>query len=289
MRIAIHGKNPQNESTRFVDQVIERLQKRKVDVWITEKFHRQIKSKKVKELRTFQPGDNLKSVDFLLSIGGDGTLLESVTFVGKYQIPILGINTGRLGFLATMHRDAIEKALDDLLEGKYSVDERSVLRLNSSAPLFEGMPFALNDFTIMKKDSSSMINVHVYVDNELLNSYWSDGLIVSTPTGSTGYSLSCGGPLVSPRSRCFVITPVSPHNLTARPIVIADSSKINFQIEGRTKKFLVSLDSRYETIDDTVTLEIKKERFSVRLILLPGHHYFKTLRQKLNWGWDIRN
>jgi NAD+ kinase len=289
MRIAIHGKNPQGESTRFVDEVIERLQKRRVDVWITEKFYRQIKSKKVKGLKTFQPGDNLKPVDFLLSIGGDGTLLESVTFIGKHEIPILGVNTGRLGFLATTHRDAIEKALDDLLEGKFRVDERSVLRLNSSVPLFEGMPFALNDFTIMKKDSSAMINVHVYVDNELLNSYWSDGLIVSTPTGSTGYSLSCGGPLVSPRSHSFVITPVSPHNLTARPIVIADSSKIHFQIEGRTKKFLVSLDSRHETIDETVRLEVRKEKFSVRLVVLPGHHYFKTLRQKLNWGWDIRN
>lgn len=289
MRVAIHGKNPQHESTRFVEEVIERLQKRKVEVWITEKFHRQVNSKKARALKTFKPGDNLKSVDFLLSIGGDGTLLESVTFVGKYQIPILGINTGRLGFLATLHRDAIEKALDDLLEGKFSIDERSVLKLNSSTELFGTMPFALNDFTIMKKDSSAMINVHVYVDDELLNSYWSDGLIVSTPTGSTGYSLSCGGPLVSPRSQCFVITPVSPHNLTARPIVIADSSKIRFQIEGRTKKFLVSLDSRYETIDDKVKLEIQKERFNVRLVLLPGHHYFKTLRQKLNWGWDIRN
>ena len=180
-------------------------------------------------------------------------------------------------------------ALSNLFSGHYELDTRSVLRLISTPKLFGSLNFALNDFTIMKKDTSAMITVHVFVDGELLNSYWSDGIIVSTPTGSAGYSLSCGGPLVYPRSESFIITPVSPHNLGTRPIVLSDSSEISFQIAGRSKKFLVSLDSRFETIDESVKLKIKKERFRVKLVELPGHHYFNTLRQKLNWGLDIRN
>jgi NAD+ kinase len=291
MRIALHGKDPQGKSARFVEQVVEWLRVRDIDIWITDKFQRQLKSPKIQrlKLKTFKMGDNLKPVDFFLSVGGDGTLLESVTYIGKYETPILGINTGRLGFLATTPRNEVEQALADVLGGRYRIDERSVLRLKSNPALFDGVSFALNDFTIMKKDTSSMITVHVYVDGELLNSYWADGLIVSTPTGSTGYSLSCGGPLVYPRSHSLVITPVSPHNLTARPIVIADSSKVSFKVEGRSKKFLVSLDSRHETIDDRVKLEVTREKFTVKLVVLPGHHYFKTLRQKLNWGFDIRN
>jgi NAD+ kinase len=291
MKVAIHGKDPLNKSTRFVEEVVDLLKAHRVEIWMSDSFLKQTKSAKIKALRPrrFSLGDNLKPLDCFLSIGGDGTLLESITYIGKYEIPILGINTGRLGFLATTHRDDVEKALNDLLKGIYKVDQRSVLHLKSSPTLFKGLSFALNDFTIMKKDTSSMINVHVYVDDELLNSYWADGLIVSTPTGSTGYSLSCGGPLVYPRSKSLVITPVSPHNLTARPIVIGDSSKVTFQIEGRSKKFLVSLDSRHETIDANVKLEITKEKFCVKLVRLPGHHYFKTLRQKLNWGFDIRN
>lgn len=291
MKIGIHGKDPLSKSTRFVEEIVDLLLVSKVEVWISDRFLRQIRSQKIEKLNlpTFQQGDNLKSLDFFLSIGGDGTLLESVTFIEKFEVPILGINTGRLGFLATTHRDDVEKAVENLLTGNFQLDERAVLQLKSSQPLFEGIPFALNDFTIMKTDTSSMINVHVYVDDELLNSYWSDGLIVSTPTGSTGYSLSCGGPLVYPRSQSFVITPVSPHNLTARPIVISDTSRISFQVQGRSKKFLASLDSRQEIIDDQVKLEITKGTFFAKLVLLPGHHYFKTLRQKLNWGLDIRN
>jgi NAD+ kinase len=176
-----------------------------------------------------------------------------------------------------------------LLKPHYKIDSRTVLKLVSDPVLFHGLNFALNDFTIMKKDTSSMITVHVFVDGELLNSYWSDGIIVATPTGSTGYSLSCGGPLVNPKSESFILTPVSPHNLTARPIVLSDNSEITFQIEGRSKKFLISMDSRFETIDDSVKLKLKKEKFKVKLIQLQGYHYFNTLRQKLNWGIDIRN
>ena len=240
-------------------------------------------------MKVFEHGDNLKNLDFFLSVGGDGTLLESVTYIGKCETPILGVNTGRLGFLATLSRDEMEMALENVFSKKFNVDERVMLSLVSEPKLFEGLNFALNDFTIMKKDTSSMITVHVSVDGELLNSYWADGVVVSTPTGSTGYNLSCGGPLVFPESESFVVTPVSPHNLTARPIVVSDQSELTFRIEGRSKKFLVSLDSRFETVDERVKLKIKKERFKAHIIQLPGQHYFKTLRQKLHWGLDIRN
>jgi len=291
MRIGIHGRDFQTKSTRFIENVLEQLKQRKAEVWLSSKFVKQIKSPLLGEMKfkIFEQGDSLRNFDFFFSLGGDGTMLESVTYIGKAEVPILGINTGRLGFLAITSRDEIDRALEALFTGDYKVESRTMLKLVSSPKLFEPQNFALNDFTIMKKDTSSMITVHVFVDGELLNSYWSDGIIVSTPTGSTGYSLSCGGPLVYPKSESFIITAVSPHNLGTRPIVISDKSEITFEIEGRSKKYLVSLDSRFETIDDSVSLKIKKERFNAKLVQLPGHHYFNTLRQKLNWGLDIRN
>ncbi|HEX8037517.1 MAG TPA: NAD kinase, partial [Chryseosolibacter sp.] len=200
-----------------------------------------------------------------------------------------GINTGRLGFLATISRDETEHALEEVMKGAFTLDKRAVLRLQTEQGIFGKLNFALNDFTVVKKDTSAMITIHTFIDGEFLNSYWADGIIVSTPTGSTGYSLSCGGPLIFPRSGNFVLTPVSPHNLTVRPIIVSDTSEISFQVDGRSKKFLVSLDSRIATVDNTVKLTIKKADFIVNLIQLEGHHYFKTLRQKLNWGLDIRN
>lgn len=291
MRIGVHGKEVHGKQARFIQQVFEILHSRGAEILISPKFLKHLKTssqKKVK-LNTFEPGNALKNVDFFLSFGGDGTLLESVTYIGKQEIPIMGINTGRLGFLATISREETEKALENLLIGHYKIDARTVLKLQTDTELFEGLNFALNDFTIMKKDTTSMITVHVYVDGELLNSYWADGIIVSTPTGSTGYSLSCGGPLVYPGSESFIITPVSPHNLTARPIVLSDKSKISFKVEGRSKKFMISLDSRFESIDESVKLTIKKSSFVVKLVQLEEGHFFKTLRQKLNWGLDIRN
>ncbi len=291
MRIGIHGRDFQTRSTRFIENVLDQLRQRKAEIWLSSKFVKQIKSPLLSEMKykVFEQGDSLRNLDFFFSLGGDGTMLESVTYIGKAEVPILGINTGRLGFLAITSRDEIDRALEAIFSGNYKVESRTMLKLVSSSKLFEPQNFALNDFTIMKKDTSSMITVHVFVDGELLNSYWSDGIIVSTPTGSTGYSLSCGGPLVYPKSESFIITAVSPHNLGTRPIVISDKSEITFEIEGRSKKYLVSLDSRFETIDDSVSLKIKKERFNAKLVQLPGHHYFNTLRQKLNWGLDIRN
>ncbi|GHM99959.1 NAD kinase [Cytophagales bacterium WSM2-2] len=291
MRIGIHGKDFQNKSPRFILKILSALQEHKIETWVSDKFLRQVKTPHVNDfkLKIFDHNVSLRNLDFFLSIGGDGTMLESVTYVGKAEVPILGINTGRLGFLAINNREDSEAAIEALVKGNYTIDTRATLKLISSPSLFGKLNFALNDFTIIKKDTSAMITVHVFVDGQLLNSYWSDGIIVSTPTGSTGYSLSCGGPLVYPESETFIITPVSPHNLGTRPIIISDKSEITFQIEGRSKKYLVSMDSRFETIDESVKLKIKKERFHVKLIQLHGQHYFNTLRQKLNWGLDIRN
>jgi len=291
MRIGIHGKDFQDKSNRFLLKVLDALKQHNIDTWVSDKFLKLIKPSHINnfKLKSFDHTANLSNLDFFLSLGGDGTMLESVTYIGKAEIPILGINTGRLGFLAINSRDDSEKAIESLVNGNYQIDTRSLLRLISSTKLFGNLNFALNDFTIIKKDTSSMITVHVHVDGQLLNSYWADGIIVSTPTGSTGYSLSCGGPLVYPESESFIITPVSPHNLGTRPIVLSDKSEITFQIEGRSKKYLISLDSRFETVDESVKLKIKKERFKVNLVQLEGQHYFQTLRQKLNWGLDIRN
>ncbi len=291
MRIGIHGRDFQAKSSRFIEKLLDQLVQYNAEIWMSSKFVKQVSAKVLHQVKhkTFEHGDNLKSLDFFFSLGGDGTMLDSVTYVGKSEVPILGINTGRLGFLATTSRDNANTALDALFKGTYNIESRTLLKLISTPKLFGATNFALNDFTIMKKDTSSMITVHVHLDGELLNSYWADGIIVSTPTGSTGYSLSCGGPLVYPKSESFIITPVSPHNLGSRPIVIADNLEISFQIEGRSKKYLVSLDSRFETIDDSARLIVKKEKFKAKLVILPGHHYFKTLRQKLNWGVDVRN
>jgi NAD+ kinase len=291
MKIGVHGKEFTRQSAPFIEKIFQILQDRQADVYVSVAFSRCLKFSGFKKFKfkTYEPGDNLKNLQIFLSVGGDGTLLEAITHIGKNETPILGINTGRLGFLATINREETERALVKVLEGAYALDKRALLKLQSSRDIFGKLNFALNDFTIVKKDTSSMITIHTYIDGEFLNSYWADGIIVSTPTGSTGYSLSCGGPLIFPGSGNFVITPVSPHNLTVRPIVVSDTSEISFQIEGRSKKFLVSLDSRIATVDNTVKLKLLKADFKINLIQLEGHHYFKTLRQKLNWGLDIRN
>lgn len=291
MKIGVHGKEFNRQSIPLIEKIFQTLTVHKAELYVSTKFEKYLKASVFRKFnwKNYREGDNLKKLDAFLSIGGDGTLLESVTHVGPRQTPILGINTGRLGFLATTSKEEIETALTQVIKGEFTLDKRSLLRLESNKKLFGKLNFALNDFTIVKKDSSSMITVHTYIDGEFLNSYWADGLIVSTPTGSTGYSLSCGGPLVFPRSGNFVLTPVSPHNLTVRPIVVSDDAELTFEVEGRSKKFLVSMDSRIAVVDESVRLRVVKERFNVNLISLKGQHYFKTMRQKLNWGLDIRN
>jgi NAD+ kinase len=285
MKIGLHGKEFDRQSSGFIELIFGILQHNHAELFVSSKFARLLKGTAFRKFQwtTYEPGASLKKLDAFISIGGDGTLLECVTHIGANETPILGINTGRLGFLATISRDETERALQQLFVKSFTVDRRALLRLESPKKLFGKLNFALNDFTVVKKDSSSMITVHTFIDGEFLNSYWADGIIVATPTGSTGYSLSCGGPLVFPRSGNFIITPVSPHNLTVRPIVVSDSCEITFEVEGRSKKFLVSLDSRIAILDEKVRLKVKKEDFKVNLIQLEGQHYFKTLRQKLNW------
>ena len=291
MKIGVHGKEFTRQSAPFIQHIFEILARHDAELFVSSRFAGFLKQPAFKNFKweTYHPTDSLSALELVISIGGDGTLLESVSHIGKTQTPVLGINTGRLGFLATISRDETEHALEQVLNKSFTLDKRAVLRLDTEQGIFGNLNFALNDFTVVKKDTSAMITIHTFIDGEFLNSYWADGIIVSTPTGSTGYSLSCGGPLIFPRSGNFVLTPVSPHNLTVRPIIVSDTSEISFQVDGRSKKFLVTLDSRIATVDNTVKLTIRKADFIVNLIQLEGHHYFKTLRQKLNWGLDIRN
>ncbi|PRY06026.1 NAD+ kinase [Pontibacter ummariensis] len=291
MRIAILGK-PFNESTApFIQMLFDELLRRKAEVLLVEHFQLYLKNtlNLPTGIQTFTRGDKLEDVDVVLSIGGDGTLLDTVTYVGEQQIPILGINTGRLGFLATIPYDSINVALDALDKGHYTLDDRALIRVDSDQEVFDGINFGLNEFSLLKRDSSAMIVVHTYIDGEYLNSYWADGLVVATPTGSTGYSLSTGGPLVLPQTNNFVISPVCPHNLNVRPMIVSDRSVISFEVEGRSSSYLASLDSRSKPVDMNVQLAVRREDFVARLVKLHHVNFLSTLRSKLNWGLDKRN
>lgn len=240
-------------------------------------------------LESYPDDLNKGDADVVISIGGDGTLLETVTHIGSEGIPILGVNTGRLGFLATTANEDIESALEKLFSGDYSVESRTLISLESPSSLFEGRNFALNEFAILRKDTSSMITVKCYLDGDYLNTYWADGLMVSTPTGSTGYSLSCGGPILMPSARNFVLTPVSPHNLNIRPLVIPDDGELRFELDSRETNLLISLDSRSATISHNTEIRVKKAEFTASLISLGGSSFIETLRNKLGWGFDRRN
>jgi NAD+ kinase len=229
------------------------------------------------------------AIDFFVSIGGDGTILNSLEIIREAPIPVVGINTGRLGFLAGVAAAEAGSIIEDLNRGHYSLDKRTLLELSSDKAMFGGVKYALNDFVLHKKDSSSMITIHTYINGEFLNSYWSDGLIISTPTGSTGYNLSCGGPILYPASQSFVITPIAPHNLNVRPMIISDQNVISFEVEGRGSTFLATLDSRSESISNRTQLAIKKADFCLSLVRLNGENYLQTLREKLLWGYDNRN
>lgn len=228
-------------------------------------------------------------IDMVVTFGGDGTILGATTLIRDLGIPILGINFGRLGFLASVEKRFIDRCLTYVHQGQYKIEERTMIQLESNPRIFDSLNFALNDFTLHKRDTSAMITIHTYINGAYLNSYWADGIIVSTPTGSTGYSLSCGGPIVFPNSGNFVITPVAPHNLNVRPLVISDSSVISFEIEGRTENFLCTLDSRVETITSEHQLAVRKCDFNTRLVTIKDITFMKTLHEKLSWGADSRN
>lgn len=291
MKIAILGKPFEEALLPYIQGLFEELAARHTDVLIVEYFkeYLQHRIKLPAAVSIFRRGDPLQGVSFVLSIGGDGTLLDTITYVGAKQIPILGINTGRLGFLATVPYDQIATAIEALYHGRYTIDERSLIRADTDQEVFDGINFGLNEFSVLKTDTSTMIVVHTYIDGEYLNSYWADGLIVATPTGSTGYSLSCGGPVVLPQTSNFVISPVCPHNLNVRPLIVSDKSVISFEIEGRSNNFLVSLDSRSKSVDAAIRIAVRRENFNAKLIRIAQVNFLTTLRTKLNWGFDRRN
>jgi NAD+ kinase len=228
-------------------------------------------------------------VDCMIVLGGDGTMLQAITYIRKADVPLLGINLGRMGFLAFVEKKFVRESVKHLRNGQYSLDQRTMIYLESTPSIFGEIPIALNDFTLLKRDTSSMITINAFVNGDFLNAYWADGIILATPTGSTGYSLSCGGPIIFPNSGNFVLTPVAPHNLNVRPIVISDESVISFEIEGRADNFICTLDSRFELITASHQLAIRKNDFSVKLIRFSDNSFLSTMRQKLNWGQDIRN
>lgn len=291
MRIAIHGRKVSQDSLPYIQRLLSALGSKQVEIHISDIFHNLLKHSEVdlSDCKVYKSLQGVPKVNYIISIGGDGTLLETVTHVGNSEVPILGVNTGRLGFLATVAQDNIEEAIELLFRQEYYHDYRTLISVDSKASIADGLNFALNEFTVIKKDTSAMIIVHAYVDNMFLTSYWADGLIVSTPTGSTGYSLSCGGPVVSPQSSNLIITPVSPHNLTVRPLVVSDDSMIRLKVESRSENFLLSLDSRSYTISTSTELVLQKSDFKVKLVKFSDNNFLNTLRQKLNWGLDVRN
>jgi NAD+ kinase len=230
-----------------------------------------------------------ENIDCLISLGGDGTVLDAVTLVGDSNIPILGINYGRLGFLASISKDELSLMVDALMNRTYVIEKRALIHLDANIPVFGTTPYGLNEFVLHKRDTSPMIKIHTYLNGEFLNSYWADGIIVSTPTGSTGYNMSCNGPILFPDSASFVITPVAPHNLNVRSIVVPNTSVISFEIEGRTEELICALDARKEIVPKTIELALKQELFSVSFIRLNENSYLTTLRTKLTWGLDKRN
>ncbi len=291
MKIAILGKPFDESVAPFLQTLLDELAARNAEVIIVEAFRSYMEGhlRLPPNTGSFRRGDSLRGVQFVLSIGGDGTLLDTVTYVGALQIPILGINTGRLGFLAPINPDYIPQAIDALFKGHFTLEDRSLLRVDTDPDVFGALNFGLNEFSILKRDTSAMIVVHTYINGEYLNSYWADGLVVATPTGSTGYSLSCGGPVMLPQTNNFIIAPVCPHNLNVRPLIVSDQSVISFEIEGRATSYLLALDSRSLPVEASVQMAVRRENFNARLVKLNHVNFLSTLRNKLNWGLDRRN
>ena len=293
MNVAIYSRGVDLDQQQSLNDLIAELQKHDITIYIyadlIKKFNLVIGENKEALIAFAASSDLHNNIDCLISLGGDGTVLDAITLVGDNLIPILGINYGRLGFLATISKDELSIMVEALVNRSYVIDKRSLLHLDSNLPIFEGTPFALNEFAIHKRDTSPMIKIHTYLNGELLNSYWADGLIIATPTGSTGYNMSCNGPILFPDSSSFVITPVAPHNLNVRSVVVPDSSVISFEIEGRTEELICALDARKEIVPIGIQIAVKKEAFCVHFIRLNENSFLSTLRTKLTWGFDKRN
>jgi len=290
MKALIYGQKWKRDNDQFIKVLLDKLDKEGFEYAFSDSMakeapislgnHPVIASQLA--LKEYEP-------ELIITLGGDGTILSAVTMIRELEIPILGINLGRLGFLASIEQQRIEEAIDLYIGNKYSISKRAMIELVTEPSTFGDDNYALNDFTILKRDNSSMIVLHTYVDGEFLNSYWADGLIVSTPTGSTGYNLSCGGPIMFPASDNFILTPVAPHNLNVRPVVLSSAHELTFKIEGRSQNYLCTLDSRHTTITSDYELKLKKNRFETKLIKLEGDNFMSTIRHKLNWGLDKRN
>lgn len=293
MKIALYGQTVNPEFYEELSRLFDLLKEKQIESFVYRPFLEYIQQDcgiNPKISGHFENGDDLPDdVSFLFSLGGDGTFLKSFLVAKNGSIPLVGINSGRLGFLSDISRDEIESAVNDILEGNILIDERTALELEILSDEQSVFLYALNEIAVTKLDSSSMINIHTYINNEFLNTYWADGLIIATPTGSTAYSLSVGGPILTPDSENFVISPIAPHNLTVRPMVVPDHHSITLQVEGRGLHFLVSIDSKSETIYFTESLKIRKAPFKVKTIRLKDHSFFSTLRNKLMWGADKRN
>lgn len=292
MKVAIYSRGLENEQEAQLLTLLEELRRHQIQVYLHTSLTGPDSAVDMlpENFSIFSSEDELDpSFDCIISLGGDGTMLDSATMVRDKKIPIMGINFGRLGFLASIGKEELTQAVEALSNGRYITEKRTLLHLDSSIPIFGDTPFALNEFAIHKRDTSPMIKIHTYLNGEFLNSYWADGLIVSTPTGSTGYNMSCNGPIVFPDSASFVITPVSPHNLNVRSIVIPDNNIVSFEVEGRTDEFICTMDSRREVVEKDIQLAIKKEDFQILLITLTENSFLSTLREKLTWGFDKRN
>lgn len=291
MKVAIYSR-VMDENQQDVQLFFDELKKQKLQPVIFHSFFEQIKDtiNLPVDTQIFHVSEEItEDIESIISLGGDGTLLDTVTLIRGLNVPIMGINFGRLGFLASIGRDEVQTAIKALVNHSFVIDKRTLIHLDSSLPLFGHVPYGLNEFSIHKRDIASMIKIHTYLNGEFLNTYWVDGLIVATPTGSTGYSLSCNGPIVFPESGSFVITPVAPHNLNVRPIVVPDDNIISFEIESRSDQIICALDSRREIVSKDVQLAVKKESFSLSLIRLNENNFLQTIRNKLTWGLDKRN
>ena len=294
MKLALFGQYYQSNTAEIVTKVLTILHSRQVQIVFEAYFLQILKEKEIvtTDFPVFHDCNELdSSFEALISIGGDGTILKAATYIRDKNIPIIGINAGRLGFLATVQFENIEIQLEKLLAKEYHVSKRTLLSITTSPSYesFSDLDFALNEVTVARKDTTSMITIKTYLNGELLTSYWADGLIVSTPTGSTGYSLSCGGPILTPDVKALVITPIAPHNLNARPLVIPDDTEITLKVSGREEQYLVSLDSRITSVSNNSVLKIKKTPFRINMVEIPEETFFKTLRNKLLWGEDKRN
>jgi NAD+ kinase len=291
--IALFGQRVEKDARPYVEVFLEELERLNITIWFFDVFIRENigQMELPRNRHTWNSHEELKKIapDALITLGGDGTILRAVTFVRDSNIPILGINTGRLGFLANVARHESKAVVNDLINGNYHINERKLLDVQVDNGCCPPLPFALNEVTVARKDSTSMVTVHTWINNEFLSSYWADGIIIATPTGSTGYSLSCGGPIIMPGSETFVITPISPHNLNVRPFVIPNHYNIKLRIEAREPMFLTSLDSRIHSMPIETEIYIKRADFTVKIIETEQQKFTKTLREKLFWGKDIRN